>query len=86
MTDTRAKSRAKSRAACRATSANRMRELRLSLGYKTAASFARAIGYPPTKIRRYEREGFTQGGPLIEFVWAMDKMGLGEISIDWHYI
>ncbi len=68
---------------CRATSAKRMRELRLSLGYKTAASFAHAIGYPAARIRRYEREGFIQSGPMMEFVWAMDKLGLGEISIDW---
>ncbi len=68
---------------CRATSAKRMRELRLSLGYKTAASFARAIGYPPAKIRRYEREGFIQAGPMMKFVWAMEKLGLGGISIDW---
>ena len=68
---------------CRATSAKRMRELRLSLGYKTVASFARAIGYPPAKIRRYERGGFIQSGPMMEFVRAMDKLGLGEISIDW---
>ena len=73
----------RSRDECRATVAKRMRELRLSLGYKTAASFARAIGYPPAKIRRYEREGFIQGWPLMKFIWAMDKLGLGEISIDW---
>ncbi len=63
--------------------AGRLRALRLFLGYETAASFARAIGYPPAKIRRYEREGFIQSGPMMEFVWAMDKLGLGEISIDW---
>ena len=73
----------KTRAECRATVAKRFRELRLSLGYTTAASFARAIGYPPAKICRYEREGFTQGGTLMEFIWAMDRLGVGEISIDW---
>ena len=75
--------RAESRAKCQASSAKRMRELRLSLGYETAASFAHAIGFSPSKIRRYEREGFIQGGPLMKFIWAMDKLGLGEISIDW---
>ena len=75
--------RTESRAKCRATVAKRIRELRLSLGYKTAASFARAIGYPPAKICRYEREGFIQGGPLMKLVWAMEEVGLGEISIDW---
>ena len=29
------------------------------------------------------REGFIQGWPLMKFIWAMDKLGLGEISIDW---
>ena len=75
--------RTRSRDECRATSAKRMRELRLSLGYETVASFARAIGYPPTKICRYEREGFIQSGPMMKFVWAMDKRGFGKISIDW---
>ena len=75
--------RAESREKCRATSAKRMRELRLSLGYKTVASFARAIGYTPGKIYYYERFGFTNGGPLIHFVRAMDTLGLGVVSIDW---
>ena len=71
------------RAEYRATSAKRMRELRLALGYKTVASFARAIGYTPAKIYYYERFGFTNGGPLIHFVRAMDMLGLGVVSIDW---
>ena len=44
----------------------RLRELRLHLGYETAASFARAIGYPPRKYSRYERHGcnhFVSAGP-----------------------
>ena len=73
----------RSREEFRADSAKRMRELRLSLGYTTVASFARALGIPPTKIRRYERVGFIQSGPLMNFVRAMDKLGLGEFSIDW---
>ena len=40
--------------------AKRLRELRLHLGYETAASFARAIGYPPDKYSRYERLGIVQ--------------------------
>ena len=68
---------------CWMTNARRLRELRLSLGYKTAASFARAIGYPPAKICRYERQGFVQAGPMLRFVWAMEKGGLGTVSFDW---
>ena len=77
------KSRAESRAECRTTSAKRMRELRLSLGYETAASFAGAIGYSPDKIRRHERDGFIQAAPMMRFVWAMEKAGLGALSLDW---
>ncbi len=67
----------------RAGFAKRLRELRLSLGYKTAANFARAIGYRPDTICRYEREGFEQAGPLIQFVKALENAGLAEISLDW---
>ena len=68
----------------RADAAKRLRELRLSLGYKTATSFARAIGYPPSKYSRYEREGFINGGPLIMLVSAIEnKLGHGRLSIDW---
>ncbi len=41
--------------------AKRLRELRLFLGYETAASFARAIGYPPGKYSHYERHGIVCG-------------------------
>lgn len=73
----------RSRDEVRATSAKRMRELRLSLGYETAASFARAIGYSPDKIRRHERDGFIQAAPMMRFVRAMEKAGLGAMSLDW---
>ena len=67
----------------RAGLARRLRELRLSLGYKTAANFASVIGYRPDTICRYEREGFEQAGPLIQFAKALEKAGIGEISLDW---
>ena len=63
--------------------AERLRELRLALGYKTAASFARAIGYPPAKIRRYERVGIACSGALEKFTKAVDNAGFGKISIVW---
>ena len=63
--------------------AKRLRELQLFLGYETAASFARAIGYPPDKYSRYERQGFSDSGTLIQFVKAVENAGLGSIDIDW---
>ena len=68
----------------RANAAARLREFRLSLGYETAAGFARDIGLPPSKIRRYEQVGFIQGGPLMALVWAIEgKLGKGALSLDW---
>ena len=72
-----------SKAEFQATVAKRMRELRLSLGYKTAASFAQRIGYPPDKYSRYEHQGFTRAGPMILLVLAIEQAGLGKISFDW---
>ncbi len=67
----------------RRASAERLRIFRLSRGHETAASFARAIGYPPDKYRRYERRGFDKTGPLLRLVTALDEAGLGLLSIDW---
>ena len=68
----------------RANAAGRLREFRLSRGYKTAASFARDKGISATKIRRYERVGFINGGPLMRLVWAIEeKLGKGALSLDW---
>ena len=64
-------------------SAARVRIFRRSLGHKTAASFARAIGYPPAKYRRYEKQGFDQSGPLIRFARAVERAGLGPLNLDW---
>ncbi len=63
--------------------ARHVREVRLYLGYKTAASFARAIGYPPGRYSRYERQGFSDSGTLIKFVKAVENAGLGLIDIAW---
>ena len=67
----------------RAGIARHVRQLRLSLDYKTAASFARAIGYPPGKYSRYERQGFSDSGTLMQFVKAVQNAGLGLIDIEW---
>ncbi len=63
--------------------AKRLRELRLSLGYETAASFARAIGYPPDKYSRYERRGIERTGVLTRLVKAIETSGHGQVRYDW---
>ncbi len=63
--------------------AKRLRELRLFLGYETAASFARAIGYPPDKYSRYERRGVLRTGVLIRLVDAIEASGHGQVCYDW---
>ena len=61
----------------------RLRELRLSLGYATAASFARAIGYPPDKYSRYERRGINNAAVLKRLVEAIKTSGHGRVRYDW---
>ena len=63
--------------------AKRLRELRLYLGYETAASFARAIGYPPDKYGRYERRGILRTGVILRLVRAIKASGHGQVSYDW---
>ncbi len=63
--------------------AKRLRELRLSLDYETAASFARAIGYPPDKYSRYERRGIVQTVIILRLVRAIKTSGHGQINYDW---
>ncbi len=63
--------------------AKRLRELRLHLGYETAASFARAIGYPPDKYSRYERRGIERTGVLLRLVKAIETSGHGKVRYDW---
>ena len=63
--------------------AKRLRELRLFLGYEAAASFARAIGYPPDKYSRYERHGIVCSGVLTRLVKAIETSGHGKVRYDW---
>ena len=63
--------------------AKRLRELRLFLGYQTAASFARAIGYPPDKYSRYERRGILRTGVILRLVKAIETSGHGRVRYDW---
>ena len=63
--------------------AKRLRELRLFLGYETAASFVRAIGYPPDKYSRYERCGINNADVLKRFVEAIKSSGHGKVRYDW---
>ena len=67
----------------RAAMAIRLRQCRKAMGYETAASFARAIGYRPGKYRRYERRGFVRPWPMVRLVRAIEEAGLGRISLDW---
>ena len=71
------------REACQAGAAKRLREFRLSFGYKTAASFARDIVYPPGKYSRYERTGFIQGLPLCRLARAIEETLPGALDLDW---
>ncbi len=57
----------------------RLRDLRRSYGYETAASFARAIGYPVARYQRYERD-FSMGN-MGEFYYAIRRVG--PVSFDW---
>ena len=59
----------------------RLLALRLSLGYETAASFARAIGYSPGKYRRYERRMSMQAGPVVRLAEAIGRVQ--HVSLDW---
>ncbi len=54
-----------------------IREERLFLGYETASSFARAIGYPPDRYRRYERRGICRTGVLVQLAKAVETSGHG---------
>ena len=59
--------------------AGRLRDLRRSYGYETAASFARAIGYPVARYQRYERD-FSVGN-LGELYYAICRVG--PVSFEW---
>ena len=59
----------------------RLRILRMSLGYETAAGFARAIGYTPGKYQRYERRLPIRPMPVIRLVEAVEP--ITSLSLDW---
>ena len=61
--------------------AARLRELRLSYGYETAASFARAIGYSPARYQRYERSFPYYSTDMTRLGLAI--MRVGPVSFDW---
>lgn len=67
----------------RAEAGARLRMFRRALGYKTAASFARVLGYSPGRYCRYERVFFQNGGPLALFVHALKNAGLDWIDLNW---
>ncbi len=59
--------------------AGRLRDLRRSYGYETAASFARAIGYPVARYQRYERDFSMRS--LGELYHAISRVG--PVPLDW---
>ena len=61
--------------------AARLRILRLSLGYETAAAFAKAIGYTPNTYQRYERRLPVRPMPVINLVEAIEPITF--VSLDW---
>ncbi len=56
-----------------------LRELRRSWGYGTAASFARAIGYPVARYQRCERRFPTYH--IVELADAIERVG--PVSLGW---
>ncbi len=56
-----------------------LRDLRRSWGYDTAASFARAIGYPVAKYQRCER--CFPNYHIGELAYAIERVG--PVSLDW---
>jgi len=61
--------------------AGHLRDLRRSWGYDTAASFARAIGYPVARYQRHERRFPNSGRSIIELSHAIERVG--PVSLDW---
>ncbi len=61
--------------------AGHLRDLRRSWGYDTAASFARAIGYPVARYQRHERRFPNSGRRLVELSHAIERVG--PVSLDW---
>ena len=61
--------------------AARLRELRQSYGYETAASFARAIGYDVARYQRCERSFPYYSDDMTKLGLAI--MRVGPVSFDW---
>ncbi len=59
--------------------AGHLRDLRRSWGYDTAASFARAIGYPVARYQRHER--CFPNYHIGELAYAIERVG--PVSLDW---
>jgi hypothetical protein len=59
----------------------RLRDLRRSYGYETAASFARAIGYDVARYQRCERSFPNSGRRIVELSHAIKRVG--PVSLDW---
>ncbi len=61
--------------------AGHLLDLRRSWGYDTAASFARAIGYPVARYQRHERRFPNSGRRLVELSHAIERVG--PVTCDW---
>ncbi len=61
--------------------AGHLRDLRRSWGYDTAASFARAIGYPVARYQRHERRFPNSGRRIVELSHAIERVS--PVSLDW---
>ena len=59
----------------------RLRALRVSLGYETAAAFARAIGYAPGTYQRYEHRLPVHPKLVVKLVRAIGPITF--VSLDW---
>ncbi len=58
-----------------------LRDLRQSWGYDTAASFARAVGYPVARYQRCERRFPNSARSMIELFDALERVG--PLTFDW---
>ncbi len=61
--------------------AGHLRDLRRSWGYDTAASFARAIGYPVARYQRHERSFPNSIRRTVELYHAIHRVG--PVTTDW---
>ena len=62
----------------------RLRVLRLSLGYESAAAFARAMGFPPGTYRPFERGERTQTAATTSLALRVkERTG---VTLDWLFM